>query len=74
MCKVKYQITEFENIINSADGTLEDAKKIGQIINQKYNQYDAFIVLVGLDTACYMASLVSFMFNNLSKTVRNWLN
>jgi L-asparaginase/Glu-tRNA(Gln) amidotransferase subunit D len=71
MCKVKYQITEFENIINSADGTLEDAKKIGQIINQKYNQYDAFIVLVGLDTACYMASLVSFMFNNLSKTVRN---
>lgn len=69
MCRVKYQIVEFENIINSSDATLEEARKIGQIINEKYNQYDAFIVLVGLDTACYMASLVSFMFNNLTKTV-----
>lgn len=69
MCRVKYQIVEFENIINSADATLEEAQMIGKMINEKYNDYDAFIVLVGLDTACYMASLVSFMFKNLAKTV-----
>lgn len=68
-CRVKYQITEFDQIINSANADIEQAKKIGRLINDKYREYDAFIVLVGLDTSCYMASLLSFMFSNLSKMV-----
>jgi hypothetical protein len=68
-CRVKYQIYEFDHIIDSDNADLGYAKKIGRLINEKYNQYDSFIVLVGLDTSCYIASLVSFMFNNLGKTV-----
>lgn len=68
-CRVKYQITEFEQIINSSNAGIEDACKIGRLIFEKYRDFDAFIVLVGLDTSCYIASLLSFMFSNLSKMV-----
>ena len=68
-CRVKYQITEFEQIINSSNADIEEARKIGRLINEKYRYFDAFIVLVGLDTSCYIASLLSFMFSNLSKMI-----
>ncbi len=66
---MKYHILEFDKIINSSDADIQHAQKIGQTIYSKYKDYDAFIVLVGLDTACYIASLVSFMYANLGKTV-----
>ena len=73
-CRVKYQITEFEQIINSSNADIEEARKIGRLINEKYRYFDAFIVLVGLDTSCYIASLLSFMFSNLSKMVASSSN
>lgn len=35
----------------------------------RYNDYDSFIVLHGTDTMAYTASALSFIFENLQKTV-----
>ena len=38
-------------------------------IKEKYNQYDAFVLLHGTDTMAYTASSLSFILENLSKPV-----
>lgn len=39
------------------------------MIQEYYNQYDSFIVLHGTDTMAYTASSLSFMLENLNKSV-----
>lgn len=39
------------------------------IQQNNYEKYDAFIILHGTDTMAYTASALSFMLENLSKTV-----
>jgi L-asparaginase/Glu-tRNA(Gln) amidotransferase subunit D len=34
-----------------------------------YKKYDAFVVLCGFDVICYISTLISFMFENLSKLI-----
>lgn len=41
----------------------------GTCIYELYSLYDGFIVLHGTDTMSYTASALSFMFENLNKTV-----
>ncbi len=43
--------------------------QIAEIIEEKYEQYDGFVVLHGSDTMSYSASALSFMFENLHKPV-----
>jgi L-asparaginase len=43
--------------------------KIAKIIKQNYDLYDGFVVLHGTDTMAYTASALSFMFENLEKTI-----
>lgn len=38
-------------------------------IEQNYYKYDGFVVLSGTDTLAYTASALSFMLENLNKTV-----
>ena len=38
-------------------------------IHAEYLNYDAFVVLMGTDTMAYCASALSFMLENLSKSV-----
>ncbi|MFC2090140.1 asparaginase [Bacteroidota bacterium] len=42
---------------------------IADIIEDKYDQYNGFIILHGTDTMAYSASALSFMLENLSKPV-----
>ena len=43
--------------------------KIAEIIEDKYNDIDGFVVLTGTDTMSYTASALSFMLENLNKPV-----
>jgi L-asparaginase len=43
--------------------------KLAEIISERYNEYDGFIILHGTDTMAYSASALSFMLDNLGKPV-----
>ncbi len=59
----------FSPIIDSSNVVPEDWLKLAQIIEQKYDAYDGFVVLHGTDTMSYTASALSFIFENLAKPV-----
>jgi L-asparaginase/Glu-tRNA(Gln) amidotransferase subunit D len=42
---------------------------LAKTIFAEYASYDAFVVLMGTDTMAYCASALSFMIENLSKSV-----
>jgi 60kDa lysophospholipase len=47
----------------------QDWVKIAQDIKQSYEFFDGFVILHGTDTLSYSASALSFMLENLGKTV-----
>lgn len=62
-------VMSFEEPIDSSNIDTEDWVKIGDMINENYNEYDGFVVLHGTDTMAFTASALSFMLENLSKPV-----
>lgn len=60
---------QLERIIDSSNMTPEFWVDIANIIEQRYDDYDGFLVLHGTDTMAYTASALSFMFKNLSKPI-----
>ena len=60
---------EFDNLIDSSNIELDDQIKIANCIEKYYNDYDGFIICHGTDTMAYTASALSFMLENLKKTV-----
>jgi lysophospholipase len=67
--RVHYQILEYDELLDSSNMGIEDWVKIARDIERHYDAYDAFIVLHGTDTMAYTASALSFMLENLGKTV-----
>lgn len=67
--RIFYKIMEAEKIIDSISMSLDIWKKVGRVIRNNYEDYDAFIILHGSDTMTYTASMLSFMLENLSKPV-----
>lgn len=65
----RYDICEYEPLLDSSNMTPEDWTKIGRDIFARYHDYDGFIVLHGTDTMAYSASALSFMFDNLDKPI-----
>ena len=59
----------FERPIDSSNMKPSFWLQIAEIIEEKYDNYDGFVVLHGSDTMSYSASALSFMFENLSKPV-----
>ncbi len=59
----------FEKPIDSSNMKPEYWVEIVTIIEDKYQDFDGFVVLHGSDTMSYTASAVSFMLENLSKPV-----
>lgn len=59
----------FERPIDSSNMKPAFWLQIAEIIEEKYESYDGFVVLHGSDTMSYSASALSFMFENLSKPV-----
>ena len=59
----------FDIPIDSSNMSPEKWIKIAEIIEQRYDDYDGFVVLHGSDTMSYSASALSFMLENLEKPV-----
>ncbi len=59
----------FDPLIDSSDVSPENWCELAEIIKDKYNQYDGFVVLHGTDTMAYSASAMSFMIKNLNKPI-----
>ena len=65
----KIDTISFEKPIDSSNMKPDFWLQIAEIIEEKYEDYDGFVVLHGSDTMSYSASALSFMFENLSKPI-----
>ncbi len=61
--------TEILFQIDSSDFTPEYWVMIANRIQEKYKQYDGFVIVHGTDTMAYTATALSFMLQNLGKPV-----
>ena len=59
----------YDPLLDSSNMGMEDWAKMASDIKEHYCDFDAFIILHGTDTMCYTASALSFMLENLGKTV-----
>eukprot|EP00457_Paulinella_chromatophora_P009778 gb/GEZN01009851.1/.p1 GENE.gb/GEZN01009851.1/~~gb/GEZN01009851.1/.p1 ORF type:complete len:404 (-),score=44.99 gb/GEZN01009851.1/:77-1258(-) len=55
--------------IDSSDMTPDNWGVLAKQVASQYFNYDGFVILMGTDTMAYCASALSFMFQNLGKTV-----
>ena len=56
-------------LLDSSNMTPPFWVKLAEVIREKYDNYDGFVVLHGSDTMAYTASALSFMLENLNKPV-----
>lgn len=59
----------FKEPIDSSNMNPQNWIQIAKIIEERFEQYDGFVVLHGSDTMSYSASALSFMFENLTKPI-----
>jgi L-asparaginase len=59
----------FDEPIDSSNMNPKYWVQMVEVIEEKYNDFDGFVVLHGSDTMSYTASALSFMLENLSKPV-----
>ena len=69
--KFAYRIDShtFSPLIDSSDVEPSLWLELTGLIEQKYDDYDGFVILHGTDTMAYSASVLSFMLENLTKPV-----
>ncbi|KAG6929724.1 asparaginase [Chelydra serpentina] len=67
--RIIYTILELSPLLDSSNMTTDDWAKIARNIEKYYEQYDGFVILHGTDTMAYTASALSFMCENLGKTI-----
>lgn len=69
--KFAYRIDSwtFDPLIDSSDVEPSLWISLAGLIEEKYDDYDGFVILHGTDTMAYSASALSFMIENLSKPV-----
>ena len=67
--RIRYSILEYEPLLDSSNMTMSDWIRIATDIEVNYELFDAFLVLHGTDTMSYTASALSFLLENLGKTV-----
>jgi len=59
----------FEPLVDSSNMNPNLWKKITNVIGNKYEDHDGFVILHGSDTMAFTASALSFMLENLNKPV-----
>lgn len=69
--KFAYKIDSvtFDPIIDSSDVDPQNWVTLASVIEEKYDDYDGFVILHGTDTMAYSASALSFMIDGLTKPV-----
>lgn len=66
---LKLSVVAFDKPLDSSNMNTEIWKRIAGLIEDNYEKYDGFVVLLGSDTMAYTASALSFMLENLNKPV-----
>ena len=69
--KFAYRIDSytFDPLIDSSDVEPSMWLALADLIEERYDQYDGFVILHGTDTMAYSASALSFMIEGLTKPV-----
>ncbi|CAG2105883.1 unnamed protein product, partial [Medioppia subpectinata] len=67
--RVVYTIYEYEPLLDSSNFTVDDWITIALDIQRNYHHFNGFVILHGTDTMSYTASALSYMLENLGKTV-----
>lgn len=69
--KFAYKIDSvtFDPIIDSSDVDPQNWVTLASVIEERYDDYDGFVILHGTDTMAYSASALSFMIDGLTKPV-----
>ena len=67
--RIRFKVLEFDTLIDSSNIRIEDQIKIATTIRDNYKDYDGFVVCHGTDTMAYTSSYLSFMLENLNKSV-----
>lgn len=67
--RTSFTILEYSPLLDSSNMTIQDWIHIAGDIEKYYHDFDAFVVLHGTDTMSYTASALSFLLENLGKTV-----
>jgi L-asparaginase len=62
-------IGEYAPLLDSSNMTPREWVKIAHDVEDRYDDYDGFVVLHGTDTMAYTASALPFMLNGLAKPV-----
>ncbi|WP_028114896.1 asparaginase [Ferrimonas kyonanensis] len=65
----EFAITEYSDLMDSANMTPQDWQIIADDIRDHYDQFDGFVILHGTDTMAFTASALSFMLEGLTKPV-----
>ncbi|UPL50390.1 asparaginase [Hymenobacter sublimis] len=66
---MRVEVTNLGEPIDSSNVTVADWLRLAALIEEKYAQYDGFVVLHGTDTMAYSAAALSFLLENLGKAV-----
>ena len=65
----KIDSVTFDPIIDSSDVDPQNWVTLASVIEERYDDYDGFVILHGTDTMAYSASALSFMIDGLTKPV-----
>ena len=71
LARLDYQLSvhSFDPILDSSNMNPEIWAELAELIQEKYDEFDGFVILHGSDTMSYTASALSFMLQNLAKPV-----
>lgn len=67
--RIRYTFLSIKDPIDSSEVRIKHYITIAELIETNYEKYDSFVIIYGTDTMGYMASQLSFMLENLNKTV-----
>ncbi|KII89151.1 hypothetical protein PLICRDRAFT_160296 [Plicaturopsis crispa FD-325 SS-3] len=67
--RIRYAIMEWNPLLDSSNIESDDWIRIATEIELNYSTFDAFVVLHGTDTMSYTSSALSFLLEDLGKTV-----
>lgn len=63
------EVLQWDPLLDSSNMEIADWIRIAEEIELNYHLFDAFVVLHGTDTMCYSSSALSFLLEDLGKTV-----
>ncbi|RPD64541.1 asparaginase-domain-containing protein [Lentinus tigrinus ALCF2SS1-7] len=67
--RIRYSILEWHPLLDSSNIEIQDWIRIARDIELNYSNFDGFVILHGTDTMSYTSSALSFMLEDLGKTV-----